>query len=129
MQIFLKMDQEHLHAEDQESDKLRQEYQAERLMKVAAQLENTYFSDLVESWSIEFDPRDESSVIAEDAHWLSLKERFANSGSRQVRDSSPFVVRYVMSLQRMIEKEDADITLQIIAGLLGCGEEEQGHQI
>ena len=30
-------------------------------MKVAAQLENTYFSDLVESWSIEFDPRDESS--------------------------------------------------------------------
>ena len=53
-----------------------------------------------------------------------LKERFANGQTRQVRDSSPFVVRYIISLQKIIEKEDADITLQIIAGKLACDDEE-----
>ncbi|KAH0573713.1 DNA-directed RNA polymerase subunit [Spironucleus salmonicida] len=118
MSIYLDLDKKDIFAETQDQDKERQSLQGQKLMELAARLENTYFSDLIDSWAIEFDPLDSDSLIPQDKHWLSLKEQFGFC--QCVEETSPFVIRYEISLKKLIEKEDAGFTVQHISDIISA---------
>ena len=69
-------------------------------MRTAANSENAYFRDFIKCENILFDPDD---AYTPDKEWLDVGKEmgFYDSGP-----ANPFVLRYELSLRKLIEKEE-----------------------
>jgi DNA-directed RNA polymerase beta' subunit len=83
----------------------------EEARRLAQELEFTLLKDLVTVCRIYYDPRDEASLIAEDAEWLSFFAEFEQSANVDPATRSPWILRLELDREKMFNK---NITMEEI---------------
>ncbi|CAL6092846.1 DNA-directed_RNA polymerase subunit [Hexamita inflata] len=99
MTIYMKDSAEHAYIKQTSEHKGRVAMQQKQVMKVAALIENSYFKDFVKQMQIIFDPND---TFEADLLWLD----YARAIKYYPEVTCPFVLRYEISLKKMLEKEE-----------------------
>jgi DNA-directed RNA polymerase II subunit RPB1 len=79
--------------------------------RLAQELEFTMLKDLVTTSQIYYDPRDHSSMIADDQDWLSFYASFEQDAGVEDSKASPWIVRLEMDREKMFNK---NITMEDI---------------
>ena len=114
MTIYMKDGPKTCFIKDYSEAKRRQMVQTKAIMRTAANIENAYFRDFVKTEEIIFDPDD---CYEPDRDWL---ETGREMGFYTSESGSPFVLRYELSLRKLIEKEEVLRVEQIADKLETC---------
>ena len=85
---------------DYSEAKRRQMVETKAIVRTAANIENAYFRDFVKTEEILFDPE---GTYEPDRDWL---ETGREMGFYTAETGNPFVLRYELSLRKLIEKEE-----------------------
>ncbi|CAL6089118.1 DNA-directed_RNA polymerase subunit [Hexamita inflata] len=107
MIIYMKNGAEHAYIKQTSEHKGRVAMQQKQVMKVAALIENSYFQDFVKQMQVIFDPNDS---FEPDLLWLD----YARATKFYPEVTCPFVLRYEISLKKMLEKDESLTLLQIV---------------
>jgi len=103
MSIFLK-EVVSTYASTVEEANVRKTDQRKAVNKISAQIENSYFKDYVKKYQILFDPENQ---YEDDREWYDMAKQlnvYSHLDPKNLR--SPFVLRYELSLRKLIEKEE-----------------------
>lgn len=97
---------------DSDTAKARKQWQQKEISKISAQIENSYLKDFVKKMQIMFDPVNQ---YEEDREWYEIAKLMGvYSHLSSDADRCPFVLRYELSLRKLIEKEEI-LTVKRIA--------------
>ncbi|CAL6014193.1 DNA-directed_RNA polymerase subunit [Hexamita inflata] len=107
MTIYMKNGAEHAYIKQTSEHKGRVAMQQKQVMKVAALIENSYFQDFVKQMQVIFDP---NGSFEPDLLWLD----YARATKFYPEVTCPFVLRYEISLKKMLEKDESLTLLQIV---------------
>ncbi len=87
----------------------------EEARRVSQELEFTLLKDLVLTARIYYDPRDDATLIKEDADWLAYMVAYEQAVGEGQKSKSPWILRFELDRERMFAK---NITMDDIAFIL-----------
>lgn len=87
----------------------------EEARRVSQDLEFTLLKDLVTTARIYYDPRDDASLIKEDADWLAYMVAYEQAIGEGQKSKSPWMLRFELDRERMFSK---NISMDDIAFIL-----------
>lgn len=87
----------------------------EEARRVSQDLEFTLLKDLVTTARIYYDPRDDASLIKEDADWLAYMVAYEQAVGEGQKSKSPWILRFELDRERMFSK---NISMDDIAYIL-----------